>query len=102
MYICNMERIDSFDVYALSNATIAKDLGERFRLYRTALGLTQKEISRQTGISVMTILRFEKGAGNSIRLDNLIALMRSIQRLDEIDALIPEIPPSLYSKKARR
>jgi hypothetical protein len=49
----------------------------------------------------MTIVRFEKGHGNSIRLDNLIALMRAIQRLDDIAELIPELPESLYAKKNR-
>ena len=74
-------------------------LGERFREYRRALGLSQKQISLQSGVSVMTIVRFERGQGNSIGLDNLIALLRAVQRLDDITELVPELPQSLYAKK---
>ena len=90
------------DTYALSNVEIAAQIGERFREYRNALGLSQKQVAIQSGVSVMTIVRFEKGQGNSIRLDNLIALLRAVQRLDDIVELIPELPQSLYVKKKRR
>ena len=90
------------DTYALSNVEIAAQIGERFREYRNALGLSQKQVAIQSGVSVMTIVRFEKGQGNSIRLDNLIALLRAVQRLDDIVELIPELPQSLYVKKNRR
>ena len=97
-----IDELHTEDVYAFSNSDLATRLGERFRAYRNALGLTQNQISQQSGVSVMTIVRFEKGQGNSIRLDNLIALMRAIQRLDDIAQLIPEIPQSLYSNKNLR
>ena len=90
------------DTYALSNVEIAAQIGERFREYRNALGLSQKQVAIQSGVSVMTIVRFEKGQGNSIRLDNLIALLRAVQRLDDIVELISELPQSLYVKKKRR
>ena len=103
MYICGM--IDSEliqDTYEYSNGELAAQLGERFRDYRSALGLSQKQVALQSGVSVMTIVRFERGQGNSIRLDNLIALLRAIQRLDDITELIPEMPQSLYAKKKRK
>ena len=74
----------------------------RIRALRSALGLTQKQVAEQSGVSVMTIVRFEKGQGNAIRLNNLIALMRAIQRLDDIVELVPEMPPSLYHKTRKR
>lgn len=90
------------DTYEFSNGELAAQLGERFRAYRNALGLTQKDVTRQSGVSVMTIVRFENGQGGSIRLDNLIALLRAIQRLDDIDGMIPDIPKSLYSRQKRK
>ena len=90
------------DIYELSDGELAGQLGGRFREYRKALGLSQKQVAQNSGVSVMTIVRFETGQGNSIRLDNLIALMRAVQRLDDIMGLVPELPPSLYSKKKRR
>lgn len=102
MYICRMNTIElNQDTYELSNKEIAASLGEHFRDYRNALGLTQKEVAFQSGVSVMTIVRFEKGQGGAIRLDNLIALMRAIQRLDDIAGLVPDMPPSLYPKRRR-
>lgn len=103
MYICDMideEQIQ--DYYELSNGEVAAQIGERFRALRSALGLTQKQVAEQSGVSVMTIVRFEKGQGNAIRLNNLIALMRAIQRLDNIVELVPEMPPSLYHKTRKR
>ena len=92
----------SQETYEQSNGEIIARLGERFRLYRNALGLSQKQIAFQSGVSVMTIVRFEKGKGNAIRLDNLTALMRAIQRLDDIAELIPDMPESLYDKRNTR
>lgn len=103
MYICDMmEQEQIQDTYEYSNGELAAQLGARFRDYRNALGLSQKQVALQSGVSVMTIVRFEKGQGNSIRLDNLIALLRSIQRLDDFYGLVPEMPESLYAKKGRR
>ena len=84
------------DLYAKSNNDIVAELGKRFRDYRIALRLTQKEVADQTGVSVMTIVRFERGEGSAIRLDNFVALMRAIQKLDGIADAIPNMPASLY------
>ena len=103
MYICAMSENEHIqDTYEYSNGELAALLGERFRNYRNMLGLSQKDVALGSGVSVMTIVRFEKGEGNSIRLDNLIALFRAVQRLDDIMELIPDMPESLYAKKRRK
>ena len=103
MYICNMRENEQIqDTYEYSNGELAALLGERFRNYRNTLGLSQKDVAINSGVSVMTIVRFERGQGNSIRLDNLIALFRAIQRLDDIMELVPDMPDSLYAKKKRK
>lgn len=103
MYICGiMNEVLAADLYGKSNNDIVIELGKRFRDYRIALRLTQKEIAEQTGLSVMTIVRFENGEGSAIRLDNFVALMRTIERLEGISELIPEIPASLYDRQTVR
>lgn len=97
--------LELLDLYSRSNYEIAAEIGARFKSYRIALRLTQKDVSEQSGVSIMTIVRFEKGEGNAIRLNNLIALMRAIQKLDCIQEMIPEMPESLYKtprKQAKR
>ena len=92
----NMNEYFDAELYERSNNDIIVSLGARFRDYRMALRLTQKEISEQSGVSVMTIVRFERGESASIRLDNFVALMRSIQKLEWIAEVIPSIQTSLY------
>lgn len=92
----NMNEYFDTELYERSNNDIIVSLGARFRDYRMALRLTQKEISEQSGVSVMTIVRFERGESASIRLDNFVALMRSIQKLEWIAEIIPSIQTSLY------
>ena len=85
-----MDYIDQVqDIYEFSNGELSSGLGERFRKCRTALGLTQKEVASQSGVSVMTIVRFERGEAGAIRLDNFIALLRAM-------------PDSLYAKTKRK
>ena len=103
MYICNMRAYEQIlDTYEYSNGELAAQLGERFRNYRNSLGLSQKDVAVNSGVSVMTIVRFETGHGNSIRLDNLIALLRAIQRLEDITELLPDMPESLYVKTRKK
>ena len=103
MYICRMRENEQIqDTYEYSNGELAALLGERFRNYRNSLGLSQKDVALNSGVSIMTVVRFERGQSNSIRLDNLIALFRAIQRLEDIMELVPDMPESLYAKKKRK
>lgn len=97
-----MNEYDISDLYERSDNDIVSELGERFRDYRIALRLTQKDVAEQSGVSVMTVVRFEKGEGGSIRLDTFVSLLRAIQKLDGIAGSIPEIPASLYDERESR
>jgi transcriptional regulator with XRE-family HTH domain len=79
-----------------TDAEIVQALGVRFKEYRLSRRLTQKDVSEQTGISILTIRKFENGQAYNIQLSNFIALMRLLDRLDDIDNLLPEIPVSAY------
>ena len=97
-----MNELDIEDLYERSDNDIVSELGERFRSYRIALRLTQKDVAEQSGVSVMTVVRFEKGEGGSIRLDTFVSLLRAVQRLEGIVESIPEIPTSLYDERKSR
>lgn len=101
MYICDMNGYETSSLYALSNRQIAAELGARFRKYRTQIGFSRKDITEQTGVSVLTIARFENGSSHSISLGNLIALFRTIERLESIGELLPDIPESLYGRRKK-
>ena len=72
-------------------------LGARFRTYRIASQKTQKEISEISGVSLLTIRRFELGLTYNITLSNLIALLKSIDMADGLDELLPHMPVSPYA-----
>ncbi|MBQ0057171.1 MAG: helix-turn-helix transcriptional regulator [Bacteroidales bacterium] len=72
-------------------------LGERFRTYRIACQMTQKEVSEISGVSLLTIRRFELGITYNITLSNLIALLKSIDMADGLDELLPPMPISPYA-----
>ncbi len=80
------------DIYALSNAELVKMLGRRFKTYRIRCRMTQSEMSEQTGVSVPTIRSFENGRSTNVSLQVLLALMRAVGQLEQIDDLLPEIP----------
>lgn len=89
---------DRKELYGKSDYQIAVELGQRFKEMRIALHLTQADVAEQSGVSVMTLVRFENGKGHTIGLVNLIALMRAIQQLERVAGLVPELPESLYDK----
>jgi len=89
-----MLKNQSFKDY--TDAEIVQALGVRFKEYRLSRRLTQKDVSEQTGISILTIRKFENGHAYNIQMSNFIALMRLLDRLDDIERLLPEIPVSAY------
>lgn len=97
-----MNTSDNLELYGFSNSDIAADLGRRFRDYRIALHLTQKDVADQSGVSVMTIVRFENGECGTIGLNKFIALMRAVELLEKIEDVIPDMPENLYEKRAQQ
>ena len=93
------------DIYALSNREMVATLGKRFQQYRKRMGFTQKTLSEKTGTSIFTISSFEKGTGTGLSLSTFIALMRAVEGLEQIEALLPEQPRSpkdLFEEEQKR
>ena len=77
----------------MSNADMVVQLGQRFRQYRLRSGLTQGEASQESGVSVLTIHKFESGKVANMSLQTLFALLRVVGRIEEVEHLLPELPP---------
>ena len=75
----------------LSDAAILAELGLRLARRRVELELTQAELAEQSGISKRTVERLEAGA--TTQLSTLIRILRFLQLLDGLEALVPEAVP---------
>lgn len=71
-------------------------LGRRFKDYRISCDMTQKEVSEKSGVSIITIRKFENGQLYNITLGTFIALLRAIGYAQGLDDVLPEIPVSPY------
>ena len=77
-------------------AEIVAMLGRRFKDYRIGCDMTQKVVSEQSGISVITIRNFENGRMFNVTLGTFVELLRAIGFMQGLDEVLPEIPVSPY------
>lgn len=81
-------------------------LGAQFKEYRLRLNMTQKEVSERSGISILTINKFENGTIGKMSFATFIALIKSIGYIDNLEHLLPTLPESPYlynnTKKVQR
>ncbi len=75
-----------------SDAAAMETIGKRLARYRLNRNLTQKQLAREAGVSVPTVQRLE--AGNSVQLDTLIGVLRALDLLANLEAMVPEPPVS--------
>jgi len=96
------------NIQGMPTTEIIQALGRRFREYRITSRFTQKEVAVQSGVSLLTIRRFELGHSYNITMGNFISLLKAIGCVDGIADILPEIPVSPYvlakleKKKAKR
>lgn len=80
--------------YHHTDTEIAEILASRIKQYRlenSQRSLTQKEMGECTGLSRDTIQRLEKSGRVSVPV--LIAVLRELGLLDNLEILVPEKPP---------
>jgi hypothetical protein len=76
---------------SLSNVEIAQRLGQAFKAWRMSpqgAALSQVELAHKSGIGLTPLKRFEKTG--AITLRNLVALLRALDLLAGLEALVPE------------
>ena len=82
---------------AMANPEIIVELGRRFKEYRLTYRLTQKEAAEKAGVSLITLRQFENGKAYNINIGFVLALLRVVDCLEQMDDLMPEIPVSAYT-----
>ena len=80
----------------LSNQQIMAEIGSRFLTARVNMDISQAELSDRSGVSTKTIGHLENGR-KSTGLLNMIAIMRVLNLIDEMEHFMPKPPPSVRS-----
>lgn len=65
---------------------IVAELGRRLAAHRVARNLTQAQFADDAGVARSTIQRIEGGA--SIQLSSFVKILRALDRLDALDAVL--------------
>jgi len=75
------------DFYALSDTAIEKELGDRIKSLRLRKNITQKNLAEATRLSINAIKGLEAGRS---KISTLIAVLRELGSLDQLDNFIAE------------
>lgn len=73
----------------MSNPAVLIKLGSRIKDTRLRRNITQGELGRIAGVSILTIANIEKGKPVSILM--FICVLRALGLLENLENLIPEI-----------
>ncbi len=77
------------DFNTISNQAIIEEIANRLRSSRLNADISQAELADMSGLGIVTIKRAESGKGNTTLL-SLIAILRALGKLDQIDAFLPD------------
>ncbi len=76
------------DYYIASDNAILKELGGRIRKLRLRKNITQEDLAEHTLLAIGTIKSLEAGKG---KLSTLVAVLRELGALDQLDKFIPPV-----------
>jgi transcriptional regulator with XRE-family HTH domain len=76
----------------LSDELILTELGNRLNRARLDRQLSQADLAEQAGVSKRTVERIEAGA--SAQSSSLVRVLRALDKLVNLDRLVPESGPS--------
>lgn len=94
------------DWNSLSDTEIILEMGSRLKDFRLRKKLTQQQLAERAGVSLFTVAQIERGKPVSVSM--LIAVMRVLRLLDNLELLLPrqEVSPiellKLQGKKPQR
>ena len=72
-----------------NNSAVLSELGARIKRNRIDMQLSQQDFAAKAGISTRTLSAAENG--EDIRLSSLLRILRTLNCLENIDLLIPEL-----------
>ena len=67
---------------------VMEELGTRLKAYRISIPMTQAELAEEAGVAMRTITRLE--AGDTVRLDNFLNVLRVMGLMNNIEAIVPQ------------
>jgi len=71
-----------------TNEVILKEIGDRIKMRRINLSITQRDLALESGVSLRTIINAE--SGGNISMKNIISILRVLRIVENLDLLIPE------------
>lgn len=86
----------------LHDQVVLEELGKRLGEYRLEQNLTQKELARQAGVSLSTLVRLEDG--QSTNTVNLIRVMRGLGLLSNLEIMLPQTsgsPVDMFKRQGK-
>jgi len=91
--------------YLTPENEILKELGKRLARVRKQQGFSQTRLAEKAGLGVATVRRIELGQDS--QMESWLKLMKSLQMISAIDALLPEtyrspMAEALSNTKSRR
>lgn len=75
----------------MSNAAILEMIGKRFLQARLNEGLEQLDLAEKAGVNVSTVQGLEQGK-RSVGMLKVLAVLRALGKLHEIENFMPEAP----------
>lgn len=75
-----------------TDEVILRELGERLARTRLERNLSQGRLAEEAGVSKRTVERLE--AGEPVRSNSLIRVLRALGQIEALDRLVPEPLPS--------
>ncbi len=90
------------DYYSITDSAIEEEIGARLKALRLRRDITQQALADATGLSVTAIKGIESGGG---RLSTIVAVLRELSALDQLDNFIPKItisPLQLARRKGKQ
>lgn len=82
----------SIETHLATDDALLAELGRRLQRLRLDRDWTQQQLADQAGVSRPTLTRLEGGA--SVQLTSLLRVLRALDLVGNLDALVPEPGPS--------
>jgi len=76
----------------LTDESVLRELGNRLKQTRLERNITQDRLAREAGVAKTTVERLESGGG--VQLESFIRILRALDLLDRLDAVLTEPLPS--------
>lgn len=88
--------------YALTDADVVADIGQRLRLLRLNASMTQQALADATGLNRTTIRDMEQG--KPVNVLSLLAVLRALGVLEHMDTALPHPlrHPAMGSRQHKR